>query len=161
MTIKIGQLQTFINVGSQDGAIKFGVENTINKYAPFLGETLDFHNSRKVANESWFEAVERLHLTELFYNEQTGLFKNDRDITPLTKEHLSTINHAYDLYFETYPECKPTTYSAIGIDGRLSKALPTRENYIAADIMWLRFWANYAGHYCSKPVISNVEYLYV
>lgn len=161
MTIKIGQLQTFINVGSRDGAIKFGVENTVNKYAPFLGETLDFHNSRNVANESWFEAVERLHLNELFYNEQTGLFKNDRDITPLTKEHLSVINNAYDLYFENYPDCKPGHYSTIGTDGRVCKPILTKHDYFAADIMWLRFWANYAGHYCSKPVISNVEYLYV
>lgn len=161
MTIKIGQLQTFISTNSQDSVIKFGVENTVNKYAPFLGGTMDFHNSRKVVNENWFEAVERLHLTELFYNEETGLFKNDRDITPLTKGHLSVINNAYDLYFETYPDCKPRYHTTIGIDGRLSKALPTKEDYIAADIMWLHFWANYAGRYCSKPVISNVEYLYV
>lgn len=161
MTIKIGQLQTFIAADSRENAIKFGVEHTINKYAPFLGETTDFHNCRKVVNENWFEAIERLHLTELFYNEETGLFKNDRDITPLTKEHLSTINYAYDLYFATYPDCKPGNHTAIGIDGRLRNVMPSKEDHIAADIMWLRFWANYASHYCSKPVISNVEYLYV
>lgn len=161
MTIKIGQLQTFITAGASEGNIRFGVENTINKYAPLLGETMDFHNTRKVVIESWFEAIDRLHLSELFYNEQNGLFKNDRDITPLTDEHLTIINNAYDFYFETYTACKPGNHSAIGTDGRLLTITPTKEDQIAADIMWLRFWANYARHYFSKPVISNVDYLYV
>lgn len=161
MTIKIGQLQTFITAGSKDGSIKFGIENTVNKYAPFLGDSLDFHNTRKVVSEYWYDAVEALQLTELFYNEENGLFKSDSDITPLTREHLSTINTAYNLYFTTYPDCKPGKHTTIGSDGRLCRLTPSKQDIIAGDIMWLRFWINYATRYCSKPVISNVEYLYV
>lgn len=161
MTIKIGQLQTFIASGPKDYCIKFGVENTVNKYAPLLGDTLDFHNTRKVVSDYWFDAVDALNLNELFYNDETGLFKTDSNITPLTKKHLAIVNNAYHLYFESNPKCKPGMHTVIGTDGRLNNVKLTKQDYIGGDIMWLSFWINYAISYFSKPVIANVEYLYV
>ncbi len=159
MIIKIGQLQAVINSGGNNPSIRLGVENAKNKYAPLLDEPLDFCNIRKIAEEEWFETLEFLNLTNLFYNEQYGLFKKDGDITPISQKHVSIINDAYSQFFNSYPYCKAVKYAMVGIDGRLKKAILTKEDTMACHIKWLHFWINYAINFCSQPVITNLEFL--
>lgn len=159
MIIKIGQLKTVINPAEKNTSIRLGVENAKNKYAPLLGEPLDFCNIRKISEEEWFETLEFLNLTNLFYDEQYGLFKKDGDITPLNQKHLAIINDVYNKFFHSYPHCKAVKYTMVGVDGRLKEAIPAKEDIMACHIKWLHFWINYAISFCAQPVISNVEFL--
>ncbi|GEM_PF-1359924 len=159
MIIKIGQLQTVINSNENNSSIILGVENAKNKYAPLLGEPLDFCNTRKITEQEWFDTLEFLNLTDLFYNEECGLFKKDGDITPISNKHVAHINDAYNRFFNSYPHCKAVKYAMVGIDGRLKKAIPAKEDTMACHIKWLHFWVNYAINFCSQPVITNVEFL--
>lgn len=159
MIIKIGQLQTAITTAENMNTIRLGVENAMNKYAPLLGEALDFHNVRQIGDEQWFETLEILNLMELFYHEKDGLFTTDGDISPLNSRHFDCISQAHDNFFENHPTCKEMKYAMVGIDGRLSRGLPVKEDLVAGHIRWLRFWIRYAIHFCSKPVIANVEFV--
>ncbi len=161
MIIKIGQLSTAIITVENRPVIRLGVESTINKYAPLLGEPLDFHNVRKIQEEQWLEALAVLQLTDLFYDEKSGLFRKDGDISPLFREHLDQVNHAYEVFSGAYKQYLNTNIASVGVDGKLTQLIPAAEYYIGGHLKWMRFWMDYAIKFCSKPVIANVEYMEV
>lgn len=160
MKIKIGQLQSFIVSNEQVSVIKLRVEKTgCMKQIPGEGFS-DLTNCREIEDENWYNSLTVLHLMDMFYHEKEGLFKKDADISPLSSEHLLLVNHAHDLFFDTYKErSKEMPPPIVGMDGRLMQASPNTNKDIAGLIKWMRFWMTYALKYCSKPVIANTEYI--
>lgn len=159
MIIKIGQLETFITLDKKEPCISFGVKEISNPLAAEKGEHACLRNRREIKSELWWEAMEGIQLTDLFYNEENGLFKNDADISPLTQKHLRIMNRAYDFFMlNNEYDKKQMSDSIINNEWTLKRAEPSKEESIKGHISWLNFWMNYAYTYCSKPVIANVNF---
>lgn len=160
MTIKIGQLDTIIESTEGLPFIKIGVENAFNSNAPRTGDQFDYQNKRITTEDDWRETVDHLHLEDLFYDEETGLFRKPSGITPLTKEHIININIATDYFYKVHPEARTGPYAAVDSSGNFTPVIPQKLEQVASDITWLHFWVNWAISHCSKPVISNTEFIY-
>ena len=97
-------------------------------------------NGRHPAYAGWYNFVDRAGLTDLFFNNKTGLMREHEGCENITSEHLKQVQDA----LTAWPKDKQPGFGENeGKDG------------ILARLIWLEWWMRWAIENCKTPCLSN------
>jgi hypothetical protein len=119
--------------------------------APAFGEPSDHRSSRFPGYTTWSDFCNEVGLTELFFDEESGLLANHPGTCALTESHLAEITGALERRRASNggkaPGFKEQTqdghFKDVGKDPQLAR------------LVWLEYWVRWALQNCERPAFGN------
>jgi hypothetical protein len=152
-TIKIGNATpAFVDNGYGLQAY-WDVEDAEVSSAPaFPNDIAVKTNSRSPSYTVWSEFCEQTGLYELFYNNESGLLKQDQTVVKINEGHLEIIKSALKAY--QAKATKPPGFSDYKVDANTIIYIDVdRYDSTLARLLWLEFWFDWAISSCKIPAI--------
>jgi hypothetical protein len=149
-SIAIGKLVT----KKDDGYTYKTVETVTLENAPAFGEPTDYTNQRWPSYTSWAKAMDFIGLSDVMFNEKTGLMRGHPSNYRIFKKHKKAIDKAYVEFYQKYPNAK-AGFSPIPFDPFKEDKNWPEENNWAVRLEWLKFWVDWAFENCEKPYFHN------
>jgi hypothetical protein len=130
----------------EDGELYSGwnVEKISNENAPtFIGdEVTGNRNIRMPSYTGWGEFCDKVGLSELFYAQYSGLFRQHPGCVMINQEIYQKVANALEEYQKHAK--RPPGYDDFG-----------NYDYDLARLMWLEYWMKWALENCETPAIYN------
>lgn len=147
--IKIGQRKKYYDL---DEDFDFeDVPSVKLDAAPAFGEPTDHMNERWPSHTGWEEFLKFTGLTDLFYNESTGLFKEE--VSVITQDQMIVIDEAYAAFLLSFPNAI-AGFSPKDGPSSVDPLWPIENRHLAR-LTWLKFWFDWALKNCTDPVITH------
>jgi hypothetical protein len=121
-----------------DGTCKIALDNS----PIFPGEN-DQSNGRSPAYLVWYEFLDKVGLTDVFYDERES---SCHGIRIITKDMRDRVKRAFELYKKTKPP---------GFNPHGATEDSAQFDAVLARLIWLNYWITWAFENCETPAIEH------